>query len=77
MYVLCRAPLSIKRTPRIYEMDRPNICPVCGEFIKIGRFDLAMKKIVYPVVDHVVSDNPDSLRFEKSLFYKRKYRILI
>lgn len=68
MYVLCKTPPSAKRVPLVYEMDRRGICPVCGEAVKTSMFDLAMKKIVY-TTGHVVSNDPDSLMSEKSLFY--------
>lgn len=72
MYILCKEPPSTKKTPLVYEMDRLNVCPVCGETFDDIIFDLAMKKIVY-IAGHVVSKNPDFLIRERKhiMFFDR------
>lgn len=76
MYILCKTPPSAKHVPLVYEMDTHDICPVCGERVMTSLFELAMRKITYPGM-HAVSNDPDSLRAERDLFYQHNGRILL
>lgn len=64
MYILCEKPPSSKKTPLVYEMDRHDICPVCGEAVKTSTFYTVTKNVGY-AINHIISSNPDWLILEK------------
>ena len=76
MYILCNEAPHIKKSPRIYEMNKPNICPVCGARIDKETVRRSLNMIYGNFFSHegghIVSDNVEYLMAKKRHIFNYK-----